>query len=93
MSFESALLLLLVTSPALLVECSKGFSEDDSLRPPVPAWPEVFSVQFYVYVQQYGAEWNSTGVMFYHWASQVRCPNQYINNLHGIHSIQNMIAL
>ena len=41
-------------------------------RPPIPAWPQMFTIKFYVYVEQYGNDWNSTGVLYYDWTSKVR---------------------
>ena len=66
----SLYLLLSVGSVALLAGSSKGPEPIDD--PPKPVWPDVFSVQFYIYVQQYGENWNSTGRMYYHWTSKVK---------------------
>ena len=40
-------------------------------QPPVPAWPDQFVSSFYVYVEEYGDEWNSTGFIVYDWTSKV----------------------
>ena len=39
--------------------------------PPIPAWPQMFTIKFYVYVEQYGDDWNSTGALYYDWTSTV----------------------
>ena len=40
-------------------------------RPPVPAWPEQFTSDFYVYVEQYGEKFRSKGAIFYDWTNKV----------------------
>ena len=40
-------------------------------QPPIPAWPQTFTIKFYVYVEQYGNDWSSTGVLYYDWTSKV----------------------
>ena len=35
------------------------------------SWPHVFNIQFYVYVEQYGSDWSSTGALYYDWTSKV----------------------
>ena len=39
--------------------------------PAVPAWPDKFTVQLGIYVEKYGKEWSSKGVLFYDWTSKV----------------------
>lgn len=39
-------------------------------QPPTPSWPDVFTIHFDVYIEQYGKDWKSTGVMYYYWHNQ-----------------------
>ena len=41
--------------------------------PPVPAWPDQFNSQIYIYVEEYGSQWNSTGIIYYDWKVKVDC--------------------
>ena len=50
-------------------------STKDSQPPPIPAWPQTFSIKFYVYVEQYGNDWSSTGILYYDWTSRVSLVN------------------
>lgn len=45
---------------------------EDAQPPPIPVWPQTFTIKFYVYVEQYGNDWSSTGVLYYDWTSKVR---------------------
>ncbi len=38
--------------------------------PPVPSWPDQFSVQLTIYVEQYG-NWQSIGAMYYNYTQKV----------------------
>lgn len=38
---------------------------------PIPAWPDQFTVRLLILVEQYGPEWNSSGVLYYDWKTQV----------------------
>ena len=40
-------------------------------RPSVPAWPDQFTSDFYVYVEEYGENFRTDGVVFYDWTKQV----------------------
>ena len=40
-------------------------------RPATPTWPDKFTSQFYVYVEQYGKNWKSTGAIYYDWTIKV----------------------
>ena len=46
-------------------------STEDLQPPPISAWPQAFSIKFYVYVEKYGNDWSSTSVLYYDWASRV----------------------
>ena len=37
----------------------------------VPAWPDQFSVNLEILVEQYGPKWNSSGVLYYDWKTKV----------------------
>ena len=39
-----------------------------------PAWPDQFNSQFYVYIEDYGSEWNSSGIIYYDWKVKVPHP-------------------
>ena len=41
-------------------------------RPTVPAWPDQFTSNFYVYVEAYGEDFRADGAVFYDWTKQVR---------------------
>ena len=40
-------------------------------RPPVPTWPDQFTSNFYVYVEEYGEKFRADGAVFYDWTKQV----------------------
>ena len=40
-------------------------------RPPVPAWPDQFTSDFYLYVEMYGKDFRSKGAIFYDWTKKV----------------------
>lgn len=46
-------------------------TKDSGQPPPIPVWPQTFTIEFYVYVEQYGNDWNSIGVLYYDWTSKV----------------------
>ena len=46
-------------------------SVNDPQPPPVPVWPQIFTIKFYVYVEKYGNDWSSTGILYYDWTSKV----------------------
>ena len=56
--------------------------------PPIPAWPQTFSINFYVYVEQYGNDWSSTGALYYDWTSKVDIILIDFGDLHGFGSRQ-----
>lgn len=39
-------------------------------RPPVPAWPDQFTSDFYLYVEIYGKDFRSKGAIFYDWTKK-----------------------
>lgn len=39
-------------------------------QPPVPVWPDIFSIDFDVFVEDYGENWESTGALQYHWPNK-----------------------
>ncbi len=38
---------------------------------PDPTWLNNFTVNFDVFVKQYGSNWNSTGILYYNWTRKV----------------------
>ena len=46
--------------------------EKHGLDPPpeIPTWPDVFTIQYDVYVEDYGAGWKSHGALYYHWPTK-----------------------
>ena len=40
-------------------------------RPPVPIWPDKFTSDFYIYVEQYGEDFHPKGTIFYDWTKKV----------------------
>ena len=53
----------------------RDYSRDNwinkSPRPPVPAWPDQFTGDFYVYVEKYGEDFHPKGTIFYDWTNKV----------------------
>ena len=42
----------------------------DQNPPDIPAWPDVFTIKFDVFVEEYGEGWKSQGILYYHWPSK-----------------------
>ena len=61
----------------LLTGTPLEWSSASRIRPPVPSWPKTFTIDFYVYIEQYGPNWNSTGTLYYDWPSEV-CQASYV---------------
>ena len=49
-----------------------------SPRPPVPAWPDQFTSDFYVYVEIYGEDFQSKGAINYDWTKKVNNVATYL---------------
>ena len=49
----------------VLVVCSLFPAQ--GITPDYPVWPEQFSIDFTVYVEQYGDDWSSKGHLAYNW--------------------------
>lgn len=39
-------------------------------QPPIPVWPDMFSIKYEIFVEQYGPDWKSSGGLYYHWPNQ-----------------------
>ena len=39
-------------------------------QPPVPVWPDVFTIDYEVLVEDYGENWKSQGALSYHWPNK-----------------------
>ncbi len=59
---------ILLCCLALLALCNL---ERAASSPPVPVWPEQFSVQLTILVEQYGSEFKSKGAMYYNYTKKV----------------------
>lgn len=47
--------------------------ETNAVSPPsVPEWPMQFTVQLTIYVEEYGSNWRSKGVMYYDYTQKVQ---------------------
>ena len=40
-------------------------------RPPVPTWPQQFISDFYLYIKEYGEDFQSKGAIIYDWTKTV----------------------
>ncbi len=48
-----------------------GNQQAAASSPPVPSWPDQFSVQLTIYVEQYGSNWQTIGAMYYNYTQKV----------------------
>lgn len=61
----SSLAVILVTESAAVDEMKQL-----DLDPELPIWFDVFTIQFDILVEQYGSDWKSEGVLYYHWPNK-----------------------
>jgi hypothetical protein len=55
---------------ALLAAVSVAEGPYQQPPPPVPAWPDQFTIELEILVEKYGPNWNSSGALYYDWKSK-----------------------
>ena len=56
---------------ASLAGRGNGVTVRAAQRPPVPTWSEQFTVQLTIYVEKYGNNWSSKGILYYDYTQKV----------------------
>ena len=71
-AFSALVILAVVTSQREAAAFKLGKTLTSHLpRPATPTWPDKFTSQFYIYVEQYGENWKSIGAIYYDWTIKV----------------------
>ena len=52
----------------LICCCAVQFSVE--LQPPTPVWPDIFTIDFDVFVEHYGKNWKSNACLYYNWPNK-----------------------
>ena len=65
-----AVCLLLCSLLAFVARVGSLSAKHPQQQPPVPAWPDVFTINYNVLVEDYGENWKSVGALSYHWPNK-----------------------
>jgi hypothetical protein len=69
---------------ALLAAVSVAEGPYQQPPPPVPAWPDQFTIELEILVEKYGPNWNSSGALYYDWKSKVNSNHTQCAHIHNL---------